>query len=381
MNRVYIETMGTITNLGSTLEDFWDGINSKHIESTNFTNLPIELPKNIDNKVSRRMDRFSRMNLSVSKIVMEDYINKYGEFHEKNIGTVFNSTYSSIESNISFNEQIHTVGVDMVSPSLFTKTVSNIGLGHTCMQFNLKGASTMLMGSNAVSYSFDLLKSNKADAILCCGVHDYNEALHESFLESSFTTTDSCSPLDKSRSGTTITEGAGAIILGNSSEIEPDMIEILGYANGISYDFPICDSEMFVNVMRGAIENSSLNMDKIDGIIMGAGGGKSTDQAEAKAIHQIFGERGPSIPVTSIKGAIGETIAASFILNTIAGALTLTKGAMPLTAGYVEPDPELNLNVVHNILKEGDYKTILVNGFDVTGCLFSVVLGKRGENL
>ncbi|MED3798677.1 beta-ketoacyl synthase N-terminal-like domain-containing protein [Lysinibacillus capsici] len=388
MNKVFITSMGTITNLGSTLESFWDGINSKFVEDPCLIKFPIELPKNIDRKISRRMDRFSRMNLSVSKIVMENYLNKYGDYHNKNIGTVFNTGYGSIQSNLAFNEQIHTAGVDMVSPTLFTNTVSNVGLGHTCMQLGLKGASTMLMGSNAVSYASDLLKCNKADGILCCGVDEFNEDLHESFIRTSFTTKDNCylcRPLDKNRDGTRITEGAGAILLESNIDIQsnPDKIfcEILGYANSTSFDFPVCDREMFVNVMKSAIENSSVTLDEIDGVIMGAGGGKYSDQAEAKALHQIFGKRCSSIPVTSIKGAIGETMGASFILNTIAGALTLVKGVMPLTVGCEEPDPELNLNVVYDDPQCGDYKVILINGFDVSGCLFSVVLGKRGEKL
>ncbi|PEF55812.1 hypothetical protein CON32_23495 [Bacillus cereus] len=388
MNRVFIASMGTITSLGSTLERFWDGINSKPEENTDSIKFPIELPKNIDSKISRRMDRFSRMNLSVSKSVMENYLTRNGEYQDKNIGTVFNTGYGSLQSTLAFTEQIYTVGVDMVSPTLFTKTVSNVGVGHTCMQLKLKGASTMLMGSNAVSYAYDLIKSNKADAILCCGVDEFNEDLHESFMRTSFTTKDTqylCRPLDIGRDGTRITEGAGAILIESDKGIQtrPDKIfcEILGYANGIAFDYPICDSEMYANVMECAIENASVNVNQIDGVIMGAGGERSSDLAEAKAIHQIFGERASSIPVTSIKGAIGETMGAAFVLNTIAGALTLVKGAMPLTSGCEEPDPELNLNVVHGAPKLGDYKVILVNGFDVSGGLFSVVLGKRGEKL
>ncbi|EPY14032.1 beta-ketoacyl synthase N-terminal-like domain-containing protein [Paenibacillus alvei] len=386
MNRIFVSSVGTISCLGDSVEKFWEGINIPKPRYDLFK-LPTDLPKNIDTRIARRMDRFSRLALSVSKLTIDDGYFQQSNIDRTRIGTVFNTAYGPINSTIKFIRQIDQDGLDMVSPTVFTSTVHNSAIGHTCLNLNLKGASTMLLGSNGIAYASDLLKSNKADAILCVGVEEYCESLDESYQQKEYITNDQsylCRPCDMERSGTRITEGAGALLLENEHSYQKNpqskLSEIMGYASLISASNPIKDSEKirmqdFSEVMNAALKHASLPIEEIDGIMMAAGGGKHTDMMEAQAIHQIFGSRATSIPVASIKGATGETMGSSFVLNTIAGSLALVKNVMPLTSGCESPDPRLNLDVVHCKVRPGYYRYILVNGFDVSGCLYSLVLG------
>lgn len=385
--RLIISAHKTITCLGYSIEDFWEGINSNNGTDPRDIKLPLDLPNNLNSRETRRLDRLSKISLSISKLIMEDYLNNRKEFNETRIGTVFNSGFGHLNSNLMFKEQIVSGEIEMASPALFTSTVHNAGLGKTCLNLKLKGVSTMLLGSNAIAYSCELLKSNKADAILCCGLEEYVQDLHDSIKEEKFIDHSNealCRPLDINRKGTRLTEGAGALLIEkrdddqSSSEHE---VEILGYASGISYEYPVKDSskieyDIFAEVMRAAIKHANLHTDQIDAVILAAGGGKYSDFAEAKAVHQIFGKRTSAIPVTSIKGAIGETIGASLILNTIAASIALKKGELPLTSGCLEPDPALNLDIVHKKSRADNFRSILVNGFDTSGGIFSVVLGK-----
>ncbi|PRA00599.1 beta-ketoacyl synthase N-terminal-like domain-containing protein [Paenibacillus sp. DR312] len=383
MERVFISSMGVITCVGTSLEEFWSGINTKKVDY-NSIELPIILPQNINPKVSRRMDRFSRMSLSVSKLVLE----KLSLLDTEQIGTVFNTGFGPLQSNINFRNQIETYGVDGVSPTLFTNTVFNAGLGHTCLHLGFKGPSTMLMGSNAVAYSYELIKSNKCDQILCCGVEEYIEELDHSFqlINSTTKNLDSiCKPLDANRDGTRVTEGAGGLFIESESSLRSRsgkaLCEILGYSNAITDEFraidgPNSDSNVFAQVMEMALKNAGICKDHIDGIFMASGGGVYADPAEAKAIHQVFGGLGSEIPVTAIKGAIGESIGASLILNVVSGILCLENQTLPLTSGCENPEESLNLNVIYDHAKAGRYKYLLINGYDISGCLFSIVIGE-----
>ncbi|MCM3746412.1 hypothetical protein M3223_03500 [Paenibacillus pasadenensis] len=392
MQKIFVTAVGAISCAGSGADEYWNGINNSAGLDPAQLDLPLDFPQRIDNKAARRMDRFSRLTLSASKQVLdEEWLEREG-MDRTRIGTVFTTGYGPVVSNLALSQQIVSGGVDAVSPTVFASTLYNSGIGHTCMNLKLQGASTVLMGSNAVAYAADLLQSGKADAVLCGGVEEYCPELFNAFKLHHHVTEDEhylCRPLDENRSGTRLTEGAAALLLEPESvtRSSPERIlcEVAGCASLAGASRPDQKLEGFVGsaairqVMELALANAALGPDDMDGILMAAGGRPAADRAEAEAIRELFGERSASIPAASIKGAVGETLGASFSMNTVAGALAIAKGCMPLTAGCVTPDPSLELGIVHQQPRPGRYRSILVNGYDVNGGLHCVVLSRFTE--
>jgi 3-oxoacyl-[acyl-carrier-protein] synthase II len=71
------------------------------------------------------------------------------------------------------------------------------------------------------------------------------------------------------------------------------------------------------------------------------------DADEAKAINEIFGPAGETIPVTALKSVLANSGAGCGTIE-LAGSLAgLAQGVVPATANYREPDPDCRLNVVH----------------------------------
>ncbi len=385
MQRIFVTALSVISCVGADLDRYWEGINRPRGTSPNELELPVPIPGNVDGRLARRMNRFSLMTLSASKMIMEEL--PADRFDESRIGTVYTTGYGPLNSIITLSKQLESQGVDLVSPTVFTSTVYNSGLGHTCLSLKLKGVSTMLMGSNAIAYAADLLKADKADVILCGGVEEYCPELEESLKSKDYTTSDQeflCRPLDGARSGTRVTEGSAMLMLAGEKALTecPDAIlcEIFGYASlatphNLARDPDQAGFDAMVQVMRLALEQARLSTDEIDGILMAAGGGRHVDKAEAKAIHEVFGARASSIPAASIKGAIGETMGASFAFNAVTAALAIQKGMLPLTAGCLEPDRTLELDVVHKEPRAGSYRFVMVNGYDVSGCVYSAIFG------
>jgi 3-oxoacyl-(acyl-carrier-protein) synthase len=100
------------------------------------------------------------------------------------------------------------------------------------------------------------------------------------------------------------------------------------------------------------------------------------DHQEADAIVEVFGTR--SIPVASVKGAIGESGAAG-AAGLIAGLLSIAGGAVVPTAGFLESDPALAVCVSsHPQPARGD--TFLVNSVATGGTNYSLaVRATRGQ--
>ena len=74
-------------------------------------------------------------------------------------------------------------------------------------------------------------------------------------------------------------------------------------------------------------------------------GHRVIDANEAWALHRVFGALLASIPVTSIKGAIGTALAASGPIQLASTALSLAHGIMPPTVNWETPDPNCPLNL------------------------------------
>jgi 3-oxoacyl-[acyl-carrier-protein] synthase II len=91
--------------------------------------------------------------------------------------------------------------------------------------------------------------------------------------------------------------------------------------------------------MQLALEDAALTPDDIVHINAHGTSTPLNDAAEADAIAKLFGSPGP--PVTSIKGITGHSLGAAGALEATALALSIDRGVIPPTVGYVQADPDL----------------------------------------
>jgi 3-oxoacyl-[acyl-carrier-protein] synthase II len=387
MERIFITGMSVLFFQGSNLADFWMHIGTSDGNHPVDGKIASHIPQVVDSNTARRMDRFARLSLTAATLAMAGSSLREGEYDAYRIGTVFNTGYGPLQSNLTFGYKLLSHGVDMVSPTMFAATVYNAGVGHTCIHLKLGGVSTMLLGSNSLGYSCDLLHSGKAEAILSGGIEELCDELYAAFQGKEYITTEEsvlCRPLDKNRNGTRVTEGAAVLVLERENapffNAEKALCEILGHGDVSTGIHPAIavkpvESEAFTNAMRVALDAAKIAPVEIDGIFTAANGNWYSDLAEAQAIRAVFGESAQQIPVTAIKGAVGETMGASLCINTAAAALSLKKGEIPPALGCAQPDPELGLQVVYKERLQGDFRYFIVNGYDVSGSVSSLILG------
>ena len=70
------------------------------------------------------------------------------------------------------------------------------------------------------------------------------------------------------------------------------------------------------------------------------------DRMEAAGLLRVFGERIASLPVNSIKGALGHTLGAAGALEAVMTTLVLRHGMIPPTANLDEAEPAFGLDLV-----------------------------------
>ena len=98
------------------------------------------------------------------------------------------------------------------------------------------------------------------------------------------------------------------------------------------------------------------------------------DLMEAKALHAVLGSRASSVPVNSIKGAIGHTLGAAGAFEALACVLSLESGLVPPTAGLEMRDPEIDLDVVTGEARAVSMETALSGSSGFGGINAAIVL-------
>ena len=88
--------------------------------------------------------------------------------------------------------------------------------------------------------------------------------------------------------------------------------------------------------------------DRVDHVNAHGTATPQNDQAEARGMRRVFGERAARLPVTSIKSMIGHCLSAAGAIEAAALALSIARQVVPPTIGFRERDPECAVDIVAN---------------------------------
>lgn len=177
-------------------------------------------------------------------------------------------------------------------------------------------------------------------------------------------------PFGIDHDGTILGDGAAALVLESESSVKERKAvcygEIIGGATTTEAQglFSIESSgESLANLIKMSAELSEGSVNDIDVIIAHGNGNPKSDMSEANAIKQVVGK---SIPVTAFKWAMGHTLAASGILDTVLATLTLKEGCIPGVPNLTSQDElasGLNISASHRDLSTGKKALIINRGF------------------
>ena len=181
-------------------------------------------------------------------------------------------------------------------------------------------AQAMIMGWELIqSGLYDIVIAGGADELhyTTAAVFDIVLAASRGFNERPEATP---RPFDKNRDGLVVSEGASVIIMESSESAKKRGIKGLAEFRGGAY---LCDGshmsqssqDNMMSVMKTSLERSKVLLTEIDYVNAHATGTIQGDQEEAQAIGSLLGS---AIPVSSLKGHFGHTLATCGTLEVIA---------------------------------------------------------------
>lgn len=278
-------------------------------------------------------------------------------------------------------------GPRRVSAFFIPMIVSNLAPGNLSIRYNLRGAnwapaSACASGAHGIGEAFTHVRDGRADLMLCGGVESSLDPLAVAGFASmhALCTTGNddparaSRPFEKKRNGFVMGEGAGMLVLEELEHAKKRganiLAEMVGYgssADASHITAPAEQGEGAQRAFREALAQAKLNPEAVGYINAHGTSTVFNDKSETDAIKGVFGAHAKKLMVSSTKSMIGHLLGGAGGVEAVISVLTMTRGIIPPTINYDEPDPECDLDYVPNQGREARVDVVQSNSFGFGG--------------
>lgn len=157
------------------------------------------------------------------------------------------------------------------------------------------------------------------------------------------------------------------------------MAEIAGYGSRLDHDKTVPGSG-WPACIREALDDAGWTPGMIDSISAWGPGHPVIDRIEAEVLGEVLGHHSSHVPVYSIKGIIGNPMAAAGPLQVAATIFSFREGVVPPTANLDVPIPEASLDYVRGEARNSFPETALLNAHGVAGANVTLLLKAPQSN-
>ncbi|WP_326983218.1 beta-ketoacyl synthase N-terminal-like domain-containing protein [Chryseobacterium sp. MYb264] len=328
-NKVVVTAMGVCSPLGNSVEKFIENYKKYNAEiSFKINDHLLEEELSAFKKVNqRRMDRVTRIAMLAAASCLRDSGLEIDGSNIHDVGGIFSTEYGPIASARDFINSGFELGLNSASPLLFPYTVGNAAPGAITILMGARGFNTTLSGHNPVAYTYDVISSGKAKAILAGGFEELVPEIEESYSKRTISKQGirEAAPIRR------LSEGSAMLFLESEafarSRKAEVLFEVCGYGvssnlqkDEVSIDnFGYVAPHIIVNTMASALKRSGVDAGQISLIVSLSRDDSHQVNSEETAVKSIWNEDSPHIHY--IKQKLGETFGSSGCFATIVGYL------------------------------------------------------------
>ena len=305
------------------------------------------------------------------------------------IGTGMGSTDEMIDAY----DDIRQRGIRAIGPLGVQKAMPNaagaaVGLERGAKAGITTPVSADASGAEAIAQAWRDIVLGEADIAICGGVETRIEAVPiAAFAALHLLSTNNddpagaCRPFDRDRDGLVFGEAGALMVIETEGHARARGANIFGrlMGAGITSDghhivAPDPSGERAGRAITRAIELAGLTPRDIDHVNAHAVGTVVGDLAEAVAIGNAFGAHRPA--VYAPKAALGCSIGAVGAVESILTVLALRDGIVPPTLNLHNLDPQIDLDVVVDEPRVGDYRYAINDSFSFGGHNVALAFGR-----
>jgi 3-oxoacyl-[acyl-carrier-protein] synthase II len=406
--RVVITGLGTVNSLACNVKEFWHALCAgrsgiSRIEQIDTCAFKVKFGGEVKNfnpeptleaKEARRLDRFAQFALVAAVAAVRDSGLDFSREDPYRCGTILGSGIGGLNEFEEQHTRFMNGGPGKISPFVIPKMIPNAAPGNVSIHFGLSGPNTAVStacasAAHAIGDALRAIQWNYADVMITGG----SEAAITNMGLGGFISARALSlrnedpqaasrPFDKDRDGFVLSEGAGVLVL---EELErarrrgaPIYAEVFGCgstADAYHITAPHPEGSGAVRAMQLALRDAGLNPEDIQYVNSHGTSTPLGDEAETKAIKQVFGGHARRLAINSTKSMIGHTLGASGGIELLVCALSIQHGLIHPTINYQTPDPACDLDYVPNRPREVRIRRAISNSFGFGGHNCCLVVG------
>jgi len=414
--RVVVTGLGLVTPVGLTVESTWAALMEgrsgvdyiKKFDTEKFSvKIAAEVKdfdplKFVEKKEARKMGAFIHYAIAAADeaIYNSGLIERGEKFADdvsERVGTYISSGIGDFWAIEREHSKLLDDGPGRVSPFFIPSAIVNLAAGQVSIRSGAKGpnsatATACAAGAHAIGDSFKIIQRGDADVMICGGAESAitpmsvaGFAAMRALSTRNEDPVHASRPFERDRDGFIIGEGAGIMIL---EELEfarargaKIYAELTGYgmtADAFHITMPDETASGAVRVMEMALKDGGAQPDQVDYINAHGTSTPYNDKFETLAIRKTFGAHADKLAVSSTKSMTGHLLGAAGGIEAVFSVLAITRGMLPPTINYVNPDPECDLDYVPNEPREAHVNYALSNSFGFGGTN-AALLFKRFE--
>ncbi|MDZ7295585.1 MAG: beta-ketoacyl-ACP synthase II [candidate division KSB1 bacterium] len=398
--RVVVTGMGVITPLGSTLEQYWQGLVTgtsgvdyvTYFDTSEFDTKFAAWVKDfdpeayIDRKEARRMDRFTQFAVACSDLALKDAGLNLDNEDKTRIGVVLASGVGGMDTFEREYKVLFDKGPQRISPFFIPMMIADIAPGYVSIRHGLKGpnystVSACASSSHAIGDAFRLIAYGDADVMVTGG----SEASCTRMGFAGFNAMRALStrndnpkaasrPFDLHRDGFVMGEGAAVVILEElghalkrGARIYAEVVGVGFTADAYHITAPDPDGDGAARAMRLAMAEARVQPEDVDYINAHGTSTPHNDRVETMAIKKALGDHAYKVAISSSKSMIGHLLGASGAAEFVATVLTIVHQTIHPTINLEVPDPECDLDYTPQRARPREVNLALSNSFGFGG--------------
>lgn len=340
----------------------------------------------ISPKSARRLSRSSQFAIVAAQKAFEDAQLNPRKEDPYEIGICCGSSIGPMDIYEKFGATFYERGLKRVSPLFEGMMNHNAMVGALAETFDIRGfnitVSTACSGGNmAIANAYHAISSGMAKVMIAGGAdtpiypltYGIYAASRAMAIDNGFPKKIMC-PYDKRRNGYILAEGAGILVLEDMDHAQRRGARIYAEILSCGLTNDAGDSNLFgpetrdiIKAFQIALARASLRPEDVDYICGHAHSSVVTDRKETEMIKGVFGEHAYRLAISSIKAAIGHSMAGATAMQGIAACLAIHEGILPPTLNYEVPDPDLDLDYVPQKARKRDIRVAMANSFGLGG--------------
>src|SRR5262245_23100793 len=372
--RVAVTGVGVMCALGTTREAVWSALVEGRCGVASVTlfdaagyrsQAAAEVPEYardsaVGEKAWRRLSRSDQIAIIASREALEDSGVLASGIEPTRIGVLLGSGTADLKRNEEWFAETRRKGFRRAPPSKIFNHFANTPSDVVASTFGFEGIKASVLsacssGTVAIGYGADAIRWGQADAVLAGSSDVLCRLTFSGFNALRLVDTEPCRPFCRTRKGINLGEAAAFLVLEDLSSARRRgatvYAEIAGYGVRCEAYHPTApepEGRAVAALLDDALRAARVNADAVDHVNAHGTATPQNDQAEARGMRLVFGDRARRIPVTSIKSMVGHCLAAAGAIEAAALAMSIARKVVPPTVNYREPDPECDVDVVAN---------------------------------